>query len=109
MRSASAACVVRLRIFFESKSPGNGRTRHRSLSARSEYGPRVEHGRNRARSGTDDGEQSAPATFAAEVAKRQGPRLVQETPRAGRAGDRDFKRAARDAAVSTPWAFESRA
>ena len=71
MWSATAASVGRLRIFLESKSAGNGRARDRSLSARPEHGPRVEHRRNRARSGANESERSASATFAAEVAKRR--------------------------------------
>src|ERR1700722_1911015 len=108
MWSATAAGVGRLRIFLESKSAENGRARDRSLPARSEHGPRVKHGRNRARSGTNGSEQSASATFAAKVANCPGAPVVPETQRAGRACDWDFKRAARNATVSTPWAFESR-
>jgi transposase len=84
------------------KSAGDGRPRHRSLRARPESGPRVEHRQGRARSGTDEGERSSSVAFAPEVAYSPWPRLVQEAQGAGRAGAWDVERAARHAAVSTP-------
>ena len=65
-------------------------------------GARIEHRKKGARSGTDDGERSASAAFAPEVAQRPRSCLVQKTQGNGRAGVRNFERTAWDATVPPP-------
>jgi hypothetical protein len=67
-------------------------------------GARVEHRSGGRWSGTNGGERSQFAAGATEATHDRGPCLVQGTPSAGRAGDRDFERAARDATVPAPGA-----
>ena len=67
-------------------------------------GARVEQRSGGRWRGTNGGEQSQFAADATEATHDRGACLVQETQSAGRAGNRDFERAARDATVPAPGA-----